>query len=273
MRELIDADRLPGQPHCAPGKLAAAWRGDVPLADWTMPVRPRIGILADAEDCPRGIITYLSWTGVHTGLICWVHAHEDPAALRALLRHALADLAHCPQTEAFVCAPPGPLGPGGLPRAHRGATHDALLQTGFTGRREGSYLYCALPAEPLPAKLVADVFPCDVPPGHRLIIRDAAEPVAEAVVSVGPERTGTVYWIETRPTHRRRGLGRKLLRQALALLAEQGATEVALVVDDAPQPGPDSQAAPRLFESLGFSLVDRLWTYQHRHPRVPRPAA
>lgn len=273
VRELIDTDRLPGQPHCTPERLAAARRGPVLLAGWAVPARPRISVLADAEDRPHGIIAYLSWTDVHTGVICWVYAHEDPSALRALLSHALAALAHCPQIEAFVSAPPGPLGPGGLPRTHRCATHDALLQTGFTGRRQGCYLHCALPAEPRPAKPAADVFPCDFPPGHRLIIREAAEPVAEAVVSVGPDRTATVYWIETLSSHRRRGLGCKLLSQALALLAEQGATEVALVVDDTPHPTPDSQAAPRLFESFGFTLVDQLWTYQHRHPRAPRPSA
>lgn len=271
VRELIDADRLPGQPHCTPERLAAARCGPARPADWAVSARPQISVLADAEDRPRGIIAYLSWTDVHTGLICWVHAHEEPPALRALLDHALAALAHCLRIEAFVGAPPGPLGPGGLPRTHRGATHDALLQTGFTGRRQGCYLHCVLPAAPPPAKPAVDVFPCDFPPGHRLVIREDAEPVAEAVVSVGPDRTATVYWIETLPSHRRRGLGRKLLSQALALLAEQGATEAALVVDDTAHPTPDSQAAPRLFDSFGFTLVDQLWTYQHRRPRAPGP--
>ncbi|MFJ9480074.1 GNAT family N-acetyltransferase [Streptomyces mirabilis] len=202
-----------------------------------------------------------------------MYAREDPPALHALLGHALAALAPCPRIEAFVGASPSPLGPGALPRTRRSATHDALLQTGFTGRRSGSYLHRLLPPEPTPAKLVADVFPCDCPPGHRLIIREAAEPVAEALVSVGADRTATVYWIETLPTRRRHGLGHKLLAQALALLAEQGATEVALVVDDAPQPAPDHQAASRLFDSFGFTLVDQLWTYQHQRPRATRSAA
>ncbi|WP_189317813.1 GNAT family N-acetyltransferase [Streptomyces brasiliensis] len=275
VRELIDADRLPGQPHCTPEKLAAAQRSPVPfpLAGWTVPAWPRISVLADAEDRPYGIIAYLSWTDVRSGLICWVHAYEDPSALRALLSHALAALADCTQIEAFVGAPPGSLGPGGLPCTRRGATHDALVHTGFTGRYQGCYLHLVLPAEPPPAKLVADVFPCDYPPGHRLIIREAAEPVAEAVVSVGPGHTATVYWIETLPARRRRGLGRKLLSQALALLAEQGATKVALVLDDAQQPASESQAATRLFHSFGFTHVDQLWTYQHRRPRAPRPGA
>lgn len=272
VRDLIEADRLPGQLRCTPERLAAARCGRAPSADWAVPARPQWSVLADAGSRPRGIIAYLSWTDVHAGLICWLHAHEEPLALRALLGHALAALADCGRIDAFVGAPPGPLGPGGLPRTRRRATHDALLQSGFTGSRQGRYLHCTLPAEPPPAKLVADVLPCEFPPGHRLIIREAAEPVAEAVVSVEPDHTATVYWVETLPARRHRGLGRKLLSQALALLAEHGATEAALVVEDNPQPTPDSQAAARLFASFGFTLVDELWTYQRRRPGTTWPA-
>lgn len=273
VQELIDADRLPGQQRCTPEQLAAARRGPLALAGWVMSARPGIGVLADAEERPRGVVAYASWTDARTGVICWAYGREDPPVLRAILGHACAELAHCPKIDAFVGAPPGPLGPGGLPRARRAATHDALVEAGFTGRCQGAYLHCALPGDPSPAKLVADVFPCEVPPGHRLIVRDGAEPVAEAVVGAGPGRTATVYWIETRHTHRGRGLGRKLLGQALALLAEQGACEVALVIDDVPARPPESEAAARLFGSFGFTLVDRLWTYRRQHPPSPRPTA
>ncbi|MFF3467779.1 GNAT family N-acetyltransferase [Streptomyces sp. NPDC001984] len=271
--ELINADRLPGQQCCTPEKLAAAWHDPDALAGWAAPARPRISVLADAEDRPRGIVAYLLWADVQSGLICWVQAHEDPPVLTALLGHALAELTGCPQIEAFVGAPPGPLGPGGLPRTRRAATHEALLRAGFTGRRQGSYMHCALPAESEPVKLIADVFPCEFPPGHRLMVREATEPVAEAVVGFGLDRTAIVYWVETLPTHRRRGLARKLLGQALALLAEQGATEVALVVDDIPSRISESEAAARLFGSVGFTLVDELWTYQRQRPRASRPTA
>ncbi|MFF4690098.1 GNAT family N-acetyltransferase [Streptomyces sp. NPDC001307] len=266
VRGLIDADRVPGQQPCAPQQLAAARRGAPALDGWSVPARPRISVLADAADRPLGVVAFLSWADVHSGVICWLYAREDPPALRALLGHACAELAWCRQIEAFVGAPPGPLGPGGLPRIRRAATHEALIEAGFTGRRQGAYLHCPLSGEPSPAKLVADVFPCDFPPGHRLIVRDGAEPVAEAVVSVGPDRIATVYWIETRRTHRGRGLGRKLLGQALALLAEQGAVEAALVIDDFPPHTTESKAASGLFDSFGFTLVDELWTYLWRHP-------
>ncbi|TKA01940.1 GNAT family N-acetyltransferase [Actinacidiphila oryziradicis] len=272
VRELINADRLPGQPCCTRDMLADAARGPSRLAGWVAPAQPCISVLADAQDRPHGVIVFLAWPDVPVGLICWLHAREDPAALRALLRHALAVLAGCPLVEAFVGAPPDTLGPGGLSRTCRAATHDALLETGFTGRRQGCYLHRPLPVEALPAKLVADVFPCEFPPGYRLIIREADEPVAETLVSVGPGHTATVWWIETLTARRRRGLAQQLLSQALALLAEQGATEVALVVEDLPETVPDSQAAPQLFDSFGFAFIDQLWTYEQRRPHPARTA-
>ncbi|WP_369386513.1 hypothetical protein AB5J72_02110 [Streptomyces sp. CG1] len=41
------------------------------------------------------------------------------------------------------------------------------------------------------------------------------------------------------------------------------------VLDDAPLPTPDSQAARRLFGSFGFTRMDELWTYQQRRPPSP----
>jgi ribosomal protein S18 acetylase RimI-like enzyme len=105
-----------------------------------------------------------------------------------------------------------------------------------------------------------------------LIIREEDDPVAETLVSVGPDHTATVWWIETLTAQRHHGLAQQLLSQALALLAEQGATEVALVVDDLPETVPDSQAAPQLFDSFGFAFIDQLWTYEQRRPNPARTA-
>lgn len=167
-------------------------------------------------------------------------------------------------------APADAWGLVGLPRTRRAATHGALVQSGFTGRRQGCYLHRSLPAEVPSAKVVADVLPCEMPPGRRLVIREAAEPVAEAVVTVGPDRTAAIHWIETLPSRRRRGLARLLLGQALTLLAEEGVTDVSAVLDDAQQRSPGTAAASRLFDSFGFTFVDDLWGYQHQRPRATR---
>jgi ribosomal protein S18 acetylase RimI-like enzyme len=273
VRDLIDADRLPGQPHCLPGQPTARRNGAAPLSGWAAPARPRISVLVDAGDRARGIVAYLSWADVRTGLICRLHARENPPALRALIRHALGALAHCLRVEAFVDAPAVDGGLVGLPRTRRAATHDALVRSGFTGRRQGCYLHRSLPAEVPSARVAVDVLPCEMPHGRRLIIREAAEPVAEAVIGVGPDRTATIHWIETLPSRRRRGLARLLLGQALALLAEEGATEVSAVLDDAQQRSPGRAAASRLFDSFGFTFVDDLWGYQRQRPRATRQDA
>jgi GNAT superfamily N-acetyltransferase len=213
-------------------------------------------------------MAYLTWTDTDTGAICWLHAREDPATLHALLAHALGTLDTCSMIEAVIGASSGTLGPVGLPRTRRAATHTALVRAGFTGRHQGSYLHRSLPAEPpaAPAKLVADVFPYDFPPGHRLVLREAGEPVAETLVSLGGDHTAVIRWIETVPTHRQRNLARGLLRQALALLAEHGAHQVAATVDHPVHATWHSHSALRLFHSCGFTKVDALWTYEHRRP-------
>ncbi|MGW6145253.1 hypothetical protein [Streptomyces sp. NPDC055140] len=58
------------------------------------------------------------WTDAPTDVICWVHVRRDPMAPHTLLNHALSQ---CPQIEAFVGAPPRPLGLADLPRTQRDA--------------------------------------------------------------------------------------------------------------------------------------------------------
>ncbi|NGO07397.1 GNAT family N-acetyltransferase [Streptomyces sp. HC44] len=271
VRDLIDADRLPGQPRCVPELPAAALQGCPSAAGWQAPARARLSVLTDADDRPLGTIAFLSWQDLRSGLIHLLHAREDTAALQDLVAHALAALGDCPRIEAFTCAEPGALGPGGLPRTHRAATHDVLVRRGFTGRLRGHYLLRSLRCGPSPPKLVADVFPNEFPPGHRLVFHEAAEPVAEIVVSTARDRTATVYWLETVSPYRHRGLGRKLLDQALALLAEEGATHVVAVVGTSSRPTGTSGAAPRLFHEAGFELVDELWEYDRLSDAVSAP--
>ena len=56
VRELIDADGLPGQPRCTPEGLATTQRAPAPLADWEVTAGSQVRVLADAENRPRGII-------------------------------------------------------------------------------------------------------------------------------------------------------------------------------------------------------------------------
>ena len=269
VRELIDADRLPGQPRCAPELPNSALRGCPSAAGWQAPARARLSVLADADDRARGAIAFLSWQDLRSGLIHLLHAHEDVQALHGLVAHALTALGECPRIEAFTAASPGTLGPGGLPRAHRAATHDVLVGLGFTGRLRGHYLLRRL-GTGHPTKLVADVYPCEYPPGHRLVLHKAAEPIAEIVVSTARDRTATVYWIETAPEYRHRGLAGKLLDQAMALLTEEGATHVVAAVGTTRRATGTTGTAPRLFHEAGFEVVDQLWEYDRWGDAAPR---
>ncbi|GAA2664396.1 GNAT family N-acetyltransferase [Streptomyces vastus] len=273
VRELIDADRLPGQPRCTPELPNAALRGCPSAAGWQAPARARLSVLADTADRPRGAIAFLSWQDLRSGLIHLLHAREDTPALHDLVAHALTALGECPRIEAFTAASPGTLGPGGLPRAHRAATHDVLVGLGFTGRLRGHYLLRQLEPGPSPTKLVADVYPCEYPPGHRLVLHKAAEPIAEIVVSTARDRTAALYWIETAPEYRHRGLAGKLLDQALALLTEEGATHVVAAVGTTWRATGTTGTAPRLFHEAGFEVVDQLWEYDRLLDVAPKPHA
>jgi Acetyltransferase (GNAT) family len=268
---LIEADRLPGQPPCTAENLASSAQEPmlVPVADWMpLPAGPHISVATDDNGRLNGVVAYLAWIDADIGAICWLHAREDPATLHALLAHTLGALTSCKLVEAVIGSPSGTPGPTGLPRARRTATHTALVQVGFTGRHQGSYLHRTLPAEPpvVPVKkLVADIFPYDSPPGHRLVLREAGEPVAEALVSLGSDHTAVIRWIETVPTHQRRNLACELLGQALALLTEHGAHHVIATVDHPAPATWRSHPVLRLFHSCGFTQVDTLWFYEHRH--------
>ena len=61
---------------------------------------------------------------------------------------------------------------------------------------------------------------------------------------------------------RGRGLGRRLLAQALATLAEHGARSAMLFVDHDDPANRDRRPAIALYESMGFQVVDHLFSYE-----------
>ncbi|OEJ21609.1 hypothetical protein AS594_39465 [Streptomyces agglomeratus] len=72
-----------------------------------------------------------------------------------------------------------------------------------------------------------------------------------------------LWWIEVAADARGRGLGRAMLGSALDALTGLGAKEVILYVDDDAPRGDerDRTAANRLYESAGFTEIDRLYSY------------
>ncbi|WP_246144648.1 GNAT family N-acetyltransferase [Actinacidiphila oryziradicis] len=268
---LVEADRLPGQPEATPAMLAQALAGRSPVDGgwWAELETVLTDVVHDPSGRVRGVVSYVTRPGDGAGLILWLHAEEeDQAVAQALAGHALGQLG--PRTvHAFEFACALTLGLEGLPVRNRPATRRALEATGFTGRDRWRYLHRPLDS-PLPtvAYPVADVCHCADPPGWQLHLRESdGTPVGEATIGRPRNRTGVLWCINIDPAHRGRGLGRLLLGQCLTRLAAEGAREVIAYVDDDAPPGDpehDRTAANRLYDSMGFTELDRLWSFTRR---------
>jgi ribosomal protein S18 acetylase RimI-like enzyme len=268
---LVEADRLPGQPEATPAMLAEALAGRSPVDGgwWAELDNVLTDVVHDPSGRVRGVVSYAKRPGDGAGLILWLHAEEeDQAVAEALVGHALGRLG--PRTvHAFEFACALTLGLEGLPVRNRPATRRALEAAGFTGRDRWRYLHRPLDG-PLPtvAYPVADVRQCADPPGWRMHLRDSdGTPVGEASIGRPSNGIGVLWWVSIHPAHRGRGLGRLLLGQCLAHLAAAGAREVIAYVDDDAPPGDrehDRTAANRLYDSMGFTELDRLWSFTRR---------
>lgn len=168
-------------------------------------------------------------------------------------------LADCHGWEAYQFASALTLGLEGLPVTHQPAVHAALTGAGFTARDEWRYMRRPLPATGL-SRLETDVEP--VPEGWRLTAGEDGRMQAQATVGLSGT-TGVLWWIGVDQAARGCGLGRAMLGSALDFLSAHGAHEVILYVDDAPgDPQQDRKAANALYESAGFTQVDRLFSYR-----------
>lgn len=263
--ELINADRLPGQPQATPAMLAEALQGRSPVDSgwWAELEHPATHVAVDSAGSVVGVVSYAVRPKDGTGQLLWLHCREDAPTAEALIGHAVAALAHRP-VHAFHFASALSLGLEALPVRHRPATAAALERAGFTGQRLWRYMRRDLPAHGLPHLAHVQVGP---DPGgknaRRLEARDKGHTVAEAVVGLPLQGTGVLWWIGVEPHARGRGLGRAMLGSALDVLAGLGATEAILYVDDDAPPGDDRDrtAANALYDSAGCVEVDRLYSY------------
>ncbi|MFD5029979.1 GNAT family N-acetyltransferase [Streptomyces sp. NPDC058405] len=79
----------------------------------------------------------------------------------------------------------------------------------------------------------------------------------------GRAAVAELRWLHITPSARRQGMGRALLGSALDLLAGLGAKQVIAYVDDDDPSDPerDRTSANALYDSVGFSEVDRLLSF------------
>ncbi|MFF3764080.1 GNAT family N-acetyltransferase [Streptomyces sp. NPDC001922] len=273
--DLINADRLPGQPRATAAMLAEALvgRSRADIDWWAELDAPRTDVATGPGGEVLGIVSYALRRQDDTGLILWAHCHENPLVARALIDHATS--AFTPRAvDAFHLTSALTLGLEALPVGHRPATRTALERSGFVGERRWRYLRRGLPAPELPRADGVTVGPGtdDDPFSRYLIAREAGAVTAEALIGTW-DGCGALWWIGVEEYARARGLGRRLLGSALETLGDLGATQVILLLDDADeataQEVQDRTAAGALYDRAGFAEIDLLHAYTRPATRTP----
>lgn len=266
--ELINADRLPGQPACDAAMLAeaAAGRSTVDAGWWDALDQVFIDILRDTQGTIRGVVSYARRRATDTAVILWLHGCEEAATIDALVDHAVNQLAGSSAIDAFEFASALAVGVEALPVRHRPTTRTTLLAHGFVEMDLWRYMRRDLPTPELPIVAEAQVLPNPENPGWLIHLQQSdGNQIGEAQVSVPAPGLGVLWWITINPGHRGRHLGRPLLGSALDVLHQHGAREAILFVDDdAPLDHPERGrgAANRLYDRAGFIEVDRLCSYR-----------
>ncbi|MFF3404312.1 GNAT family N-acetyltransferase [Streptomyces sp. NPDC002659] len=197
------------------------------------------------------------------GLIHWLHAGEDFAAIAALLSFARSHLG--PRTLHAFTAPATRAGVPGLPVGQRPVTLRALTAAGFTPTTGQYYLLRDLSeGPPRPDDPIAGVTLLNDFQGWRLTVIGAdGREVATALLSrPDPESgTATLWHLTVHPLHRRQGVGHRLLTQCLHVAAAAGARRTATHTD------PGDEPTTRLLSAHDFDIIDTI-TVCRRHPYV-----
>lgn len=260
--ELVDADRLPGQPDCTPERVAAVLTGRSTHDAWSWRQLTTMRVLA-AEDPTGGLLGAGAVGRRSSGVryLLWLHAREDRAVLDALLVNLLRGVRLADPVSAFSITTDLTVGVEGLPRQSRPATHDALAARRFAGSEQWLYLRAETPG-PAPEVAFHQRGVGDI----RVELTPGGVMVGGAELSLPAPGLGVIWWLEIDPGQRRRGHGRQLLRAARHVLAEAGARQTVLFVESEAAGIPERAPARALYRAEGFSVVDRLWSYQRGAP-------
>ncbi|MGP3973137.1 GNAT family N-acetyltransferase [Streptomyces sp. 8N114] len=267
--ELINADRIPGQPPATGAMLADALAGrSVADNDWWAELDPPVTMVATGPDPAGdvlGVVSYALRRKDDTGLILWAHCREDPAVAQALVQHAVR--AFAPRAvDAFHITSALTLGLESLLVRHRRVTRAALEQAGFAGARRWRYLRRGLPAPQLPrADGVTVERSQDDLPYWQLTLCEGGRLVGEALISTPVDGCGALCWLGVEEHARGQGYGRRLLGSALTALHDLGASQVVLLLDAeeeaSVQDVRDRTAAGALYDHAGFVDVDVLFAF------------
>ncbi|HXM54096.1 MAG TPA: GNAT family N-acetyltransferase [Candidatus Dormibacteraeota bacterium] len=269
--DLVNADLLPGQPACGRHALDTALRGESPVdSGWWRELANVQVVVARRGGAVVGAASYAVAPADRSGWLLWLHAEENRAVVEALVDHVMGELSGSSHLYAFWIATALSLGLEALPVEQRPVTHEVLQSRGLVGRDSWRYLVCPLDRTPIEGapEEVALAMPISAQgeiPAWRLVMGDREQPVAAAEIALAADGCGVLWWIDVEPAERGRGIGRRLLRQALRFLAMRGARTVAAFVDHDDPRERDPRPILRLLASAGFQEIDRLWS--HESPR------
>jgi ribosomal protein S18 acetylase RimI-like enzyme len=267
----LAADLLPGQPAPTPAMLtdALAKRSPVDGGWWDELDDLKVDVLTNEVGRVVGVVSFAARHRDNAGVLLWMHAREQKELIKALVRHVVCRLETRSSIHAFDFATALSLGLEALPVRHRQATHRALIDAGFEGVDLWRYMHRMLPhrtgddrRSATLSGAVIHVEPCNEFPGWQLTGRVGTESRGEVLIGAPTAGIGVVWWIEVQPEFRESGLGRDLLDAALDHLRKKGTKQVILYVDDDDTSGErDRTPANRLYDSFGFTEVDRLYSY------------
>ena len=269
--ELANNDLLPGQPHCNRQLVELALRGESLVdAQWWKELANIQAVVATRDSEVVGTASYAVAPTDGSGWLLWLHAREERGVVDVLLDCVLRELSGCTHVYAFWIATALTLGVEALPGAQRRVTLAALQARGLQGRDTWRYMVAPLEGTQLQGDDIAAVAPVSGPgeiPAWRLTVGAPEQPVAVCEIALGREGCSVIWWIDVEPAHRGRGIGRRLLTQAMRFLALRGARTVATFVDHDDPGERDRRPAIRLFESVGFEEFDRLWAFESGQKR------
>ncbi|MFB7867873.1 hypothetical protein [Streptomyces sp. NPDC056069] len=251
MLQLIDRDRLPGQPAITPAGLSHALRAGEGLES------AGCDVLVSADDAVLGAVSYAVPKSDSVGVLLWLHCLEDEQSLaQMLVDHTLTELG---RRTVHAYAVPTAMAPAGLPMRNRPGTRRALEACGFSGTDRWRYLHHSLDTLSPRVYAVADLIE-HAGGGWQLFLRERGGiRIGEACISAPIGGAAVLEWVTLAPERRR--LGHILLEQCLTKLADRGIDHVTTCLHAPDFDNPHYEAALHLHEAAGFTVADQLHTY------------
>jgi ribosomal protein S18 acetylase RimI-like enzyme len=262
--ELINGDRLPGQPSCDRRMLRDALQGRSKLErQWWSSFSAIRCLVATENGRVVGAVSFTSAEQGHDGYLLWLHTDETPAVTDTLLKSFEAALPRASRLRAFFIATPLTAGLEGLPRSQRETTHYSLLSHGYAARDAWLFLTGPVPpAAPEPSVPVAVQWRDD--DSVHLVVKDGeGRLMGESQLAFYPDGVVVWWWIHVPEEYRGRGLSRQITCQVVNECAKAGAHTMSGYIDHNNAACEDRRGpALALYENLGARIVDNLWEYE-----------